>query len=131
MNKQLPKVQAIPSVPNWRAMLSAIPRHNAAAVVEAHPDQGLRITMKRKLPCWLVPPVSWIVRPSPTYMVVLDDLGMRVWQWCDGQHTVEAIIDLFGREYRLSFHESRCAVTSCLRSLIQRGVLGMEVKLMS
>jgi len=44
---------------------------------------------------------------------------------CDGERTVEAIIDAFAAEHRLTFHEARVAVGGYLRSLMARGALAM------
>jgi hypothetical protein len=46
---------------------------------------------------------------------------------CDGKATVESIIDEFAARHRLSFHESRVAVTGYLKTLIRRGVLAIEL----
>lgn len=131
--KKAPKyIPAVPVTPNWRSMLAAVPRHNQeATVVVGTPDQSISITVKRRRPRWLVPPLSWILRPSPVKTIQLDVLGTRIWNWCDGRRTVEAVIDLFAQEYRFAFHEARAAVTAYLKSLVQRGALALEVELKS
>lgn len=132
MKKASKHIPAVPVTPNWRSMLAAIPRHNReATVVIGTPDQSLSITVKRRRTRWLVPPLSWILRPAPVKTIQLDALGTRIWHWCDGQRTVEAVVDLFAHEYRFTFHEARAAVTAYLRSLVQRGVLALEVELRS
>ena len=57
--------------------------------------------------------------------MILDHLGVEVWERCDGTRTVEQVVDEFAQKHALSFHESRVMVTEYLRELIQRGVLAI------
>ena len=56
----------------------------------------------------------------------LDKLGTEVLELCDGSRRVEEIVDEFAAKHRLTFHESRVAVTGFLRSLVQRGLIAIE-----
>jgi hypothetical protein len=112
---------------DWRAMLAATPVPNAAAVVERLESDQVRLTIPRRRPWFLVPPISWIIRPSATRTVVLDTLGTQVWDLCDGQRPVEQIVEAFADEHQLTFHESRVAATNYLRLLIERGALAIAV----
>jgi len=111
---------------SWRRMLAARPLHNAAAEVTAGADE-LRIAVRTKRPRWMVPPPSWIVPLRPTRTVRLDRVGSRVWHLCDGERTVEQVVEEFARGYNLTFHEARVAVTGYLRQLVQRGALAVEM----
>ena len=110
---------------SWRPMLAARPVRNAAAVVTRRGDGRVSLTVRRELPGWLVPPVSWVIHLKPTRTFALDRLGTQVWGLCDGERTVEAIVDAFAAEHRLTFHEARVAVGGYLRSLVARGALAM------
>ena len=112
---------------SWRKMLEATPVRNAAAELAQEGPEGLSVSVKVKRPGYLVPPISWVIRRSPTRTVKLDRLGANVWSLCNGARTVEAVIDEFARVHRLSFHEARAAVTWYLSQLIQRGVLAIAV----
>lgn len=98
-------------------------RNGAARTAEE--AAGLRITVPRRRPGWLAPPLSWIVAVSPARTILLDRLGRRVWDGCDGNRSVEALVEDFAREHRLSFHEARVSVTALLRMMLQRGALAM------
>jgi hypothetical protein len=63
----------------------------------------------------------------PERRLTLDRLGTEVWRLCDGDRTVEEIVDTFSRNHDLTFHEARAAVTGYLTTLIQRGALAIEV----
>jgi hypothetical protein len=111
---------------SWRRMLEAVPVPNAAARVEDGPEpRELTVTVETTRPRWLRPPLSWIVPFRPERRTRLDRLGTRVWRLCDGQRTVEQVVDTFAEQYRLTFHEARVAVTDHLRLLIQRGILAI------
>ena len=105
---------------SWKRMLRAKPVRNAAATGQRRSDDEVWVVVPRQKPRYLKP-VSWLVRSKPTRTVVLDRLGLQIWERCDGQRTVEDIIDEFARMHRLSFHEARVAVTGYVKSLVERG----------
>ena len=107
---------------SWRRSLLGVPiRNEAAGVVEE--GGGLSVSVARRRPWWLVPPISWAVKPAAEKTMRLDALGAEVWRLCDGERTVERVIDEFAASHRLTFHESRAAVTTYIRRLVERGVL--------
>lgn len=109
-------------------MLRARMMPNVAARVEAGPANGeLRMAIPTQQPTWLVPPISWIVRPPPFRTVILDPLGAEVWRLCDGTRTVESVIEAFATANGLTFHEARVAVTAYLKQLLQKGALAVAV----
>lgn len=109
-----------------RTMLAAKPLHNVAAAVERDGTEGLRITVAlEKRP--YAPPLSWIVPARKSRSVVLEKLGAQIWALCDGEHTVENIVEEFAKLHRLTFHESRVAVAEHLRRLLQHGALAVAM----
>ena len=112
----------VPGV-SWNAMLRAKPVPNASADVTQARDQEMRIAVPRRRPAYLVPPLSWFVRPAPTRTVVLDHMGRQIWQLCDGNRTVEDIVETFSFRQRLSFHEARVSTTAYLKLMAERGAL--------
>ncbi len=111
---------------SWKQMLAATPLRNTAARAFENDDE-LRIEVPTKKPRWFVPPISWVVPLRPTRTVRLDRVGAGVWRQCDGERTVEELVGEFARQYNLTFHEARVAVTSYLRQLVQRGALAIEM----
>lgn len=110
---------------DWRAMLAACPVRNAAATVRENGENGVTVVVKTRKPNYIIPPISWLVPYHTEREISLDAIGSRIWRWCDGQRTVEDVIDLFQDSYAVSFHEARAAVVDYLRRLIQRGVLAV------
>ena len=109
----------------WRSMLAATSVRNEAATVVKDEENAVSVSVRNKKPGYRVPPISWFVPYKPVITIELDGLGARLWHCCDGNHTVEQICDIFSREYGLTFHEAKTAVTDYLKKLIQRGVLAI------
>ena len=110
---------------DWRAMLAAYPVRNVAVEVREKSENTVTVVVKTQKPNYMMPPISWFVPYNPEREIDLDAMGTRLWRWCDGQRTVEEVIDLFKDTYDLSFHEARAAVVDYLRKLIQRGILAV------
>ena len=110
----------------WERMLRARPIRNAAAELERAEDGAVRITVRKRPPRWLTP-LAWVFRPHLTDRYELDALGAQVWSLCDGQRSVEQIVDACSGEFELTFHEARAAVTGYLRDLVRRGVVAMAM----
>jgi len=109
---------------SWRQMLAAVPVKNVAADVDGQAKE-IVVSVKTRKPWYFLPPISWIVPDKGERKVRLEDLGKTIWELCDGERSVEDIIDKFVSEQNLSFHEARVAVTQYLRILVKRGVLAI------
>lgn len=109
-------------------MLATTLYHNLK-VEEERDDANHRLTLKipTKRPGWLVPPVSWVVRPPTHRALVLDPIGADLWAWCDGQRTVEEVVVKFAAKHSLTFHESRVSATNYLKELVRRGALAIAI----
>jgi hypothetical protein len=57
----------------------------------------------------------------------LDAYGQEVYGACDGKTPVRAMIDRFGDGHRLSRPEAEMAVTTFLKTLMAKGLVGMEM----
>ena len=108
-------------------MLLARPIRNQAARVTKRPNGAIDLSVPRDPGKSLRPPLSWIVPVQPERRTSLEGAGKEVWDLCDGLRTVEDIVDAVATRYALTFHESRVSVTGYLKSLIQRGILAIQV----
>lgn len=113
---------------SWRRMLEARPLRNNAVRIEKDSKKNVIIYVKASRPKYLVPPLSWIVPFRPERRVILDRLGTQVWNLCNGERTVENVVDIFGEQHHLTFHEARVAVTGYIKILTQRGVLAIVLR---
>lgn len=117
---------SIPGQGSWLSMLRAIPVYNDAARIERFPgSENVCISVPVVKPKWVVPPVTWFFKPRSRKTYEIDQVGMFVWERCNGTNTVESIIDAFAARYALTFHESRVSVTGYIRQLIKRGMLAI------
>jgi hypothetical protein len=120
---------SVPGEGSWRPMLRAIPVHNDAARIEYLQEKhSARISVPAVKPKWMVAPVTWFVRFRSRKEYDLDCIGLFVWDRCTGSSTVEQIIDVFAKQYVLTFHESRVAVTEYITLLIKRGILAIMIQ---
>jgi len=110
---------------SWKNRLKARPVRNAAAEVSRGDGEGPQIKVRRRKPGFLVPPLSWIIRPRLTRRLALDRIGARVWDLCDGERTMEDVVDEFSCRYGLTFHEARVAVSGYVSILVQQGALAI------
>ena len=57
----------------------------------------------------------------------LDAYGRRVYECCDGEQTVQAIINRFAKSTHVSVPEAEMAVTKFVRTLMSKGLLVIEM----
>jgi Coenzyme PQQ synthesis protein D (PqqD) len=107
-------------------MLDAVPVRNEAVRSEtAAGELVLRVPLE---PRWyLCPPVTWLLPVRRERAVALDRLGEEVWRACDGERTVEQIVEAFAARHHLRFHEARLSVMRFLQDLTRRGLVVMVV----
>ena len=61
-----------------------------------------------------------------TKKLQLDAMGTSVWDLVDGKRSVRVIIQIFAKAHRLENREAEVSVTSFIRQLGQRGLLGLD-----
>jgi Coenzyme PQQ synthesis protein D (PqqD) len=103
-------------------ILAASPLRAAGAVLERQEGGGARVKI----------PVSarWPFRvPRGTVKTFeLDEMGLWVWDACDGQRTLLEVITKFAEHYRLSVREAEVATTKFLQTLGSRRLISLEQK---
>lgn len=56
----------------------------------------------------------------------LDELGTAVWEQINGERSVKQVIQWFAKKHQLHIKEAEVSVTSFLRELGKRGVIGLK-----
>ncbi len=56
----------------------------------------------------------------------LDELGTVVWRLIDGKKSVREIVKAFAGEYQLHTREAEISVTTFIRELGKRGIIGLK-----
>lgn len=62
------------------------------------------------------------------HRIELDETGSTVWNLCDGQHSVEAIVQKLIRRYKLERREAEYALFAFLDTLSRRGFIAYSKK---
>jgi len=57
----------------------------------------------------------------------LDEIGSYVWEMCDGQTTVRAMIRRFSKQYKLSRKEAEVSMVAYLKQLAKKGIVAIQV----
>lgn len=84
----------------------------------------LRITVRLRRARW----VKWLGGSGEferTYS--LDKFGQEVYEACDGKTTVLKIVKRFANRHRISMPEAEASVTEFLKTMLSKGLIGMEV----
>ncbi len=103
-------------------ILDAVPLKNESARVVMRGGKMVAYVPLRK--SWITrPPFSLIFPVRSERGIELDAMGQVVFEACDGQTTVERIVEKFASAHHLRFHEARMSVTQFLRDLTQRGLI--------
>lgn len=108
------------------AALKAVPVKNQLAKVEETKSGAVRILVPVRQTWWTR--LMRRLTQAPRYKKIeLDEIGTYVWEQCDGQTTVAALIDKLCERFKLSRREGEASLTQYLRELAQRGVIGLAV----
>jgi len=78
---------------------------------------------------WLAGLAKRLGRPNEivqTKKLQLDAMGTAVWDLVDGKRSVRRIVQIFAEDNRLENREAEVSVTSFIRELGQRGLLGLQ-----
>lgn len=114
-----------PNLTRDQALL-ARPIRNPALKWRAAEDGEVTVTLPRRQ--------DWIGKLLAIFFYVpesrdlrLDVVGARVWELCDGERTVSALVDALAQEHRLHRKEAEVSLTTFLRDLGKRGMIAFAV----
>jgi hypothetical protein len=75
--------------------------------------------------------VRWLAkvfRLPPHKRVALDELGTFVIEHCDGEHTVDDIVDKFAKRFKLNRREAEVSMSTFLKNLARRSIIGLVLE---
>jgi hypothetical protein len=105
-------------------VLDMVPTVNQAMRIEVQ-ESGLQLWLPLRLRWWMKPPLSWVLPYRKEKGIALDALGRQVLEACNGEVTVERIVEDFAECHQLRFHEARESVLVFLRMLVERRVIAL------
>lgn len=105
-------------------ILAAVPVRNALVEWETNEEEEVVLKIPRREDrtgrflqrAFVAPPFK---------QVVLDELGSDVWHLCTGENSVDAIVKTLARKYKLGRREVELSLANYLRTLAQRGYIGL------
>lgn len=70
--------------------------------------------------------VKRLVRNLPdSRQVALDGVGSTVWELCDGERTIDSVVQAVSKQTKLTRRETEASVTLFLQTLAKRGYIGL------
>lgn len=124
-SKYLPFLKVPPPEMDRKGALTLRPGRNSQLTWERQPEGKTMLTvpMSRKAGKITRLLAQWLRAPSER-RVELDEVGGYVWELCDGNHTVETIVQKTGREYKMNRREAEVSVTMFLQMLHEKNYIG-------
>lgn len=118
------KRKPTPGFDRERAM-AARPQRLPVIAAREEDDGKLRVTVYREAPRW-----ARMFRSGAQVeqSFRLDTLGREVYEACDGRTDVRTLIRDFARRHKISPAEAELSVTTYLRTLTTKGLVGMVVE---
>jgi hypothetical protein len=108
-------------------ILAAVPIRNALVEWEMNDHEEVVLKVPRRED--RVGKILHRIFAAPPFkQVVLDEVGSDVWQLCTGENNVDAIVKALARKYKLSRREVELSLANYLRTLAQRGLIGLQRK---
>jgi hypothetical protein len=105
-------------------LLDAVVVKNAAVRLEERGDAYvLWVPIRRRW--WMRGLLGWLLPFRDEKGIALDALGRELWSECDGERSLETLIERFAARHRLRFHEARLSVQAFVRSLMERNLVAL------
>jgi hypothetical protein len=100
--------------------LDARPRRSGDAFLERKPDGTANVKIRIRAP-W---PFSQSAGTTKTFE--LDEIGLLVWDSCDGRTTIAGVIETVAKKYRLNLREAQVATLKFLQTLANKRLIGID-----
>ena len=106
--------------------MQAVPVLNQLITVEYDADDNAVLNVPRKRTT-MVKWMAKLFRLPPYKQIELDELGTYTIELCDGEHTVEDIVEAFAERFDLNQREAEVSMLSYLQTLAKRGIIAFAV----
>jgi hypothetical protein len=110
-----------------REILDAIPVRNTLVEWETNDQEEVVLKVPRRED--RVGRLLHRVFVTPQFkQIVLDEVGSDVWHLCTGENSVDTIVKTLAKKYKLSRREVELSLANYLRTLAQRGLIGLRAR---
>jgi len=119
----IPSPAKNPGAPkSFTEQLAVVPLANRHVRTQPEADGGATVTVDQTYPTWMELPVALLnLRRQRSYR--LDPIAFGLLRGADGTRSLATEVSAMCSEHRLSFHEARVLVLSCMALLMQRGLV--------
>lgn len=124
VSQYLPFVRKRPTLSRDEA-LRARPVRNPALKWERVNDEEIRLVIPRRKDV-VARTLSRVMRAPGQKEIVLDEVGSAIWDLCDGNHSLDAIISAVSKQYKMTRRECETSVSTFLKMLGDRKLLGFQ-----
>jgi hypothetical protein len=94
------------------------PTRSAQAILERRGDGSAHVKVPVR--------AGWFIRSGATRTFELDEIGLLVWDSCDGQNSLQQITRTVADRYRLNVREAEVATMRFLETLARKGLIGVR-----
>ena len=108
------------------AMLASKPIRNELVEWEQD-DNGEVVVRLTRQDNWKVRVLAKLFYIPKERKIGLDNVGSQVWEMCDGKHTVDGMIRILAKEYKLNRKEAEVALMAYLKKLGQKRLVGFAI----
>lgn len=115
-------ISTFPSPRDPSQVLGLVPLKNLAIRIERK-SEGAVVWIPIQRTRLMEGPLGWFLPFRKEKGFALDSLGREVLEACDGERTVERIVEQFADRHRIRFHEARASVLMFLRLLVERKIV--------
>ncbi|HIE50891.1 MAG TPA: PqqD family protein [Armatimonadetes bacterium] len=107
--------------------LNARPIRNPVVEWRVNEEGEVQLTVPLHYTRWMRL-IKILFRAPDKREIALDEVGSEVWHRCDGEHTVQDLIDFLTARHKLNRKEAEVSLTHYLRTLAQRGLVGLALE---
>jgi hypothetical protein len=130
ITKYVPIVRRKPKIERKDALAIVPVRHPMVKWERTAADEViLRIPMRNDRTARAVKAVIKLIKMAKelpeTRQVGLDEVGSYVWELCDGERDINAIVVGVSKEYMLTRREAEASVTMFLQTLAKKNLIGL------
>ncbi len=111
-------------------VLASKPLRNPQIEWERNEDGEIVVTIRRRSN-WKVKALGLLFPIPNQRTIVLDGPGTFVWEMCDGDTDIQTMIRRLAQRYQLNLKEAELSLTTYLRNLGKRGLVGFAVSVAS
>jgi hypothetical protein len=107
-------------------VLASKPLRNPQLEWEKNEDGEMVVTIRRRS-SWKAKALGLLFPIPNQRTIVLDEPGTFVWEMCDGETDIQTMMRRLAQRYQLNIKEAELSLTTYLRNMGKRGLVGFAI----